>query len=156
MEYNLSDLDEKIEFEFLGNDMVYYPKIQEFAMIFKGGGLFFKEFHEISKLSQFKYKGRKKSILKSKLIYFVFNRDYNIFDRKIKIIHLDGNKNNNSIENLKIKNENSKGYYFHKKTKKWVGYVMINKKLKYIGYYDTEEDAHEAHLKAKKIYHVIN
>jgi len=155
MDYNLSDLDDKIEFQFLGNDMVYYPKIQEFAILFKGG-FFFKEFHDKTKSSQFQYNGRKKTILKSKLIYFVYNRDYNIFDKKIKIIHLDKNCDNNNIENLKIEYVNSKGYYFNKQSKKWMAYIFENKKLKYIGLFENEEEAREAYLKAKKIYHIIN
>lgn len=75
------------------------------------------------------------------------------------INHKDGNKQNNSIENLEWCNyyENNNhsinrgktssglvGVTFHKITKKWIAQIHFNKKLKNLGYYDNKEDAFKA------------
>ena len=75
------------------------------------------------------------------------------------IDHIDQNKTNNSISNLrwisksnnlrnrpKFKNSSSKyiGVYFHKATGKYVAKISINNKQKHIGLYETEEDAARA------------
>jgi len=44
-----------------------------------------------------------------------------------------------------------KGYYWHKQIKKYHSQIKINGKRKSLGLYDTEEEAKEAYLKAKKI-----
>ena len=156
MDYNLSDLDDKIEFDFLGFEMIYYPKIQEFAMYFNSGKFYFKEFHDKKNSSYFTLNGKKIFVLKHKLVYYVYNRNFDVLDKKLKIIHIDKNRNNNNIENLKIKYGNSKGCYYNKKIQKWMVYIQINKKLKYLGCFSSEEEAHKAYLNAKKILHVIN
>lgn len=77
------------------------------------------------------------------------------------IDHIDGNKANNKIENLRVvsKRHNeqnrrtAKGYYFHKATGKWVATIKTEEKLLYLGSYDTKEEARSAYLEAKKIYH---
>lgn len=80
---------------------------------------------------------------------------------KTQIDHIDGNRLNNSLSNLRIVNHQqnmwnrmkSKGYY--KNGKKWVAMICFNKKLFYIGTYETEAEAHTNYLKAKLIYHKI-
>ena len=76
------------------------------------------------------------------------NRIYNFF--------------NNNIDNLRIatKQENNwntdaKGCYYDKKSGKWKACIGINRKRIHLGYYNTEEEAHEAYLEAKKKYHKI-
>lgn len=77
--------------------------------------------------------------------------------------HRDGNKLNNAIENLRqvSDHENSfnrpttKGYSWRKDLKKWQARIVLNKKHIHLGYFDTEEEAHQAYLAAKLIYHVI-
>ena len=76
-----------------------------------------------------------------------------------EIDHIDRNKTNNSISNLrwisksnnnrnrpKFKNSLSKyiGVYFHKARGKYVATIRINDKQKHIGYYEKEEDAARA------------
>ena len=76
-----------------------------------------------------------------------------------EIDHIDQNKTNNSISNLrwisksnnnrnrpKFKNSSSKymGVYFDKHAGKYKAQIKINNKNKYIGYYEKEEDAARA------------
>ncbi len=97
-----------------------------------------------------------------RLIYLFFNFDFDIFNKKILIDHIDRNKLNNSIENLRIAtpqqnafNTAAKGCSFIKKRNKWEAYICLNGKKKHLGSYTTEEEAHAKYLEAKVIYHII-
>jgi len=74
--------------------------------------------------------------------------------------HIDGNKRNNRKNNLRIIpaslncanskiNYNStsgfKGVSFHKAEKKWCGYIMKDREVYNLGYYDTARDAATAY-----------
>ena len=75
--------------------------------------------------------------------------------------HIDGNKRNNTIENLrwasdsenqmnaikKQRNASSthKGVSFHKASNKWVAYVQVGKARKHLGDFTDERDAAEAY-----------
>jgi hypothetical protein len=79
-----------------------------------------------------------------------------------QIDHIDRNKQNNNVSNLRIVspqqntfNTNAKGCHWHKKRNKWVSYICINGKTIYLGQFDTEEEANRVYLEAKKIYHII-
>ena len=86
-------------------------------------------------------------------------------DENLQIDHIDGNKNNNSIENLRLitaqencynrSRLNSKGYTFSKSNQKWKATIRFNKITKYLGSFLTEQEAREAYLDACKKYHVI-
>lgn len=43
---------------------------------------------------------------------------------------------------------NSKGYHYDKSRKKWAAYITIGRRKKYLGRYDTEQEAFEARKKA--------
>jgi hypothetical protein len=58
----------------------------------------------------------------------------------------------NSSEN-KQNTISTKGYTWHKPSKKYQASITINNKRQYLGYYDTEEAAREAYLNAKEKYH---
>lgn len=85
-------------------------------------------------------------------------------DPKIKVDHIYHNTLDNRKENLRLvtNQENSfnskdaKGYYWHKRDKKWAAYIGINGKNIFLGGYNTEEEARNAYLRAKEIYHGIN
>jgi hypothetical protein len=79
----------------------------------------------------------------------------------IEVDHEDGNRTNNSPDNLRLvttrENQHNThkhragkkvGVYFHKAGGKWVAQIQINGKHYYLGLYDTELEAHEAYLKA--------
>ena len=82
--------------------------------------------------------------------------------------HIDGNKINNRIENLRPatisengrnsktpKNNTSgiKGVSWYARYKKWQAQLMINREVKYLGYFKTIEQAEEAVKKAREELH---
>ena len=84
------------------------------------------------------------------------------------IDHIDGNRSNNKIENLreatifennrnaKIRKNNTsgiKGVHFVEKHKKWVVQLQINKQKKYFGWYDNLELAELVAQEARSKYH---
>ena len=85
-----------------------------------------------------------------------------------QVDHINGCKTDNKIENLRDvsqsenllnqkKSRNGKllGVSWHKVTKKWSARLQINKKLNFLGYFDTEIMAHQAYLEAKKKFGVM-
>jgi hypothetical protein len=80
------------------------------------------------------------------------------------IDHIDGDRNNNKIKNLRDvtaqqnqwNHTKAKGYSWHKSSNKFCAYIKINKKMKHLGLFHTQQEARNAYLKAKEIYHVIN
>jgi hypothetical protein len=80
-----------------------------------------------------------------------------------QIDHLNGKKHDNRIENLRsVTNQqnqwnkiNAKGYYYNKRDKVWQSQIKRDGKTKNLGSFDTEEEARQAYLEAKKIYHII-
>ena len=79
---------------------------------------------------------------------------------KQQIDHIDKNRQNNNMNNLRIVtnqenlfNQTAKGYTKH--GKKYEARIKINNKQIYIGMFDTEEEAHQAYLQAKEKYHII-
>ena len=99
-----------------------------------------------------------------RFIYYAHNREWNISDgsKNNYIDHIDGDKANNDIRNLRVVtcqqnnfNTRAKGYYWHKPKKKWMARIHLNKKSIHLGYFKTEEEARNAYLEAKKKYHIM-
>ena len=83
--------------------------------------------------------------------------------------HINGNKTDNRIENLRVATKiengqnrkwpskaNTSGYLgvsFHKQRKKWSARITADNAYKSLGLFDTKEAAHEAYIQAKKIFH---
>lgn len=72
------------------------------------------------------------------------------------IDHINGDKGDNRISNLRecsrsqnLHNQKRKGYYFHKRDKKWIASIRNENKLKHLGTFNTEEEARSAYIKAK-------
>jgi hypothetical protein len=106
-----------------------------------------------------------KMIFRHRLIAFCFLGLENINEVKSGsdvIDHINGNKLNNAIANLRITNQSGnlqnrkdvKGYSFHKREKKYQTQIMVNYKLIHLGYYNTEEEARQAYLEGKRNYHL--
>jgi hypothetical protein len=89
--------------------------------------------------------------------YMVYgNVDFNLLD------HENTNPSDNRICNLRILsnqkntfNNNAKGYYFAKHANKWEANIHLDYKKIYLGLYETEQEARNAYLEAKKKYHII-
>ena len=85
---------------------------------------------------------------------------------KIVVDHIDNNRLNNHLSNLQLisqrenaskdkKNGTSKytGVCWDKAKNKWLANITINGIPKHLGYFFSEEEAHEAYQNALKIYH---
>jgi hypothetical protein len=100
-----------------------------------------------------------------RIVYFAHNPDWDINDcsKKNQIDHIDGDRTNNHISNLRVvtqaqnqQNTKRKGYTYNKREQKWKAYIKLNGKRKHLGYYDTEEEAKQARAEAVKKYHPYN
>ena len=82
-------------------------------------------------------------------------------DTKSQVDHINGIKNDNRIENLRMvstrengqnrvehRNGRLVGTCFNKASGKWLSQIMVDGKLKYLGYFPTELDAHLCYMKA--------
>ena len=85
---------------------------------------------------------------------------FDLNDEIKQIDHIDRNKLNNSLNNLRIVshqenmfNKNVKGYT--KSKNKYRAYINLNHQRLNIGYFNTKEEAHQAYLKEKEKYHII-
>lgn len=89
--------------------------------------------------------------------YYMFYKNVDF----IELDHINRIKNDNRILNLRISNRsqqnqntNAKGYT---KTKynKFAAQIIVDYKHIWLGTFDTEQEARQAYLEAKKIYHSI-
>ena len=78
----------------------------------------------------------------------------------VELDHENRNKKDNRISNLRIltrseqqHNREAKGYYFYKRTGKYMSRIQVENKTIFLGYYETEEEARQAYLQAKEKYH---
>tara|TARA_R110000851_G_scaffold75335_1_gene166116 strand:- start:56 stop:523 length:468 start_codon:yes stop_codon:yes gene_type:complete len=99
-----------------------------------------------------------------RLVYFLHNNDWDIHDtsRDNYIDHIDRDKLNNNIENLRVVtnaqnllNTNAKGYSFRKARGKYQAGIQVDGKLKHLGMFVSEDDARNAYLLAKEKYHIF-
>lgn len=105
------------------------------------------------------YNGRGYKMLGHRLAWYLHYGEL----PKNNIDHIDSNTSNNKIYNLRDVTQqqnnwnrnNTKGYYWHKKAKKYHARIMMNLKIISLGLFDDELDARNAYLEAKAKYHVI-
>lgn len=77
--------------------------------------------------------------------------------------HINGDKTDNRISNLRsvtfqqntFNRVGSKGYFYRKRTNRYEAKIVLNYQTIYLGSYKTAEEARNAYLEAKKIYHII-
>ena len=84
------------------------------------------------------------------------------------IDHIDGNPSNNKIDNLRcveqslnMRNQKRnranksgfKGVSFFSRDQRWMACIKVDKRTRYLGYFDTPEEAHEAYQRASQKYH---
>jgi hypothetical protein len=114
---------------------------------------------------QISINGKKRLFYKHRLVKLAHDPTFDIFDVSPNncIDHENRTPADNSNDNLRVVTQQQnlfnrsgvKGYCWNKNAKKWQAYIGINGKLKHLGLFKTEEDAHNAYLKAKAIYHII-
>ncbi len=99
-----------------------------------------------------------------RVVYFIHNPEWDIHNSSLdnSIDHIDQDKLNNNIENLRVVtnqqnmwNQNRKGYTFHKARGKYQAQIKVDGKNKYLGYFMTERAAAAAYLQSKAIHHQI-
>ena len=113
--------------------------------------------------------GYKRTIIKGKKYYIHRIIWMYVYGEMPKVIdHINGNKSDNRISNLRNTNYQGNGYNgnirggsskykgvtFHKSTQKWRAQIHINGTGRSLGLYNTEEEAYSARLKAEEKYGV--
>lgn len=101
-----------------------------------------------------------KMIGRHRIILFAFT-DFDIDNSKIQADHIDGNKLNNSLYNLRAvspqENQHNqihaKGFYWNKYSNKWKAQIKYGSIVKHLGNYDTRWEARQAYLNAIPKYH---
>ena len=101
--------------------------------------------------------GKQKSFNIHRLLAEAYLAD---FCDALVVDHIDRDKTNNKLSNLRmitqqqnLWNSDAKGYVWHKGRQKWMAQIVKDRKYHYLGLFDKEEDAHQAYLDAKEIYH---
>jgi len=98
-----------------------------------------------------------------RVCYYAHNPDWDIYDtsRDNQIDHIDRNKSNNHISNLRqatnsqnMENRNGKGYCYCNTHKRWFAHVQKDGKT-YRKYCNTEEEAIETRRQLKEKYHTF-
>jgi len=77
------------------------------------------------------------------------------------IDHIDRNKTNNRISNLREASAkenaqnrgNIKGAYWHKNSRMFISRIQVDGKIYELGYFRTEEEARQAYIAAKQKHH---
>jgi len=161
---------EQFEFKKPGCEKIYTLKlVNDVFYVWKSNKWVIKKFKNNAQgyyQSGFNFTKNKQTWIRyHRLIYYAHNQSWNIFDNSDDntIDHISIDKENNDISNLRILNKqqqqwnkNCRGYDFHKPGNKWRAQIMVNSKKIHLGYFDTEQEAKQAYLNAKAIYHVIN
>lgn len=72
-----------------------------------------------------------------------------------RVSNLRNTNNTGNMQNLKAKRGTSKyiGVYWHKSLNKWKAQIGVNGRRVALGYFDNEEDAHQAYWEAKQKHH---
>ena len=107
--------------------------------------------------------GQHKKAAIHRIMYYAHHPEWDIYDPKKCIDHIDGNRQNNKIENLRPVtiqqnsfNRTAKGCNFDKRSGKWKAYIQLDGKNYHIGYFETEVEAHNAYmLKKEKLHRII-
>lgn len=121
-----------------------------------------------------KCNSRYKRIMINKMSYVlhrvIYQLHYGDLTADDVIDHIDQNKHNNKIENLRkadvfLNNQNQgnrknntsgyKGVSWSKQKKKWRATITINSKHKTLGFFETKEEAYNCYIQAKQKFHCV-
>ena len=103
-----------------------------------------------------------------RIIYYAHNQNWDIYNssHNNEIDHIDRDKLNNNISNLRVVNQrenilnrdyvdNQKGYYYNKNAKKYQARISLNTITIHLGYYKTELEASNKYQKVKLFISVL-
>ena len=150
-----------IEFDVFGVMVRYYDDERIERVMCAGKWKTMKQFNDRG-YKLITIRGNKK-VKVHRVVFKAHNLSWNITDtsKLNQIDHIDRVRNNNKIENLQVAtaqqnqfNKNAKGYSYNKRDNKYQAQIVRDGKQIYLGYFDKEDDAREAYLKAKLIYHI--
>jgi len=105
-----------------------------------------------------------KSYKHHRLIYKLHNLQWDITDtsKLNQIDHIDRNKLNNNIDNLRVVtnqenqyNTDHKGCFWNKKNRIWMSAITVGGEKINLGCFVLEEEARKAYLNAKEKYHTV-
>ena len=107
----------------------------------------------------FKFNSKKYYIYQYRFIYYCVYKTLPLL-----IDHINRDETDNRISNLREATEvmnkqnmkNIKGYSYNKNRKYYESYIQLNGKKIHLGIHQTEEEARDSYLQAKKIYHKLN
>lgn len=144
---------EMIEYDYENNSLIWKIKRANYKKKGDVAGSFCK------KTGYVKVALNNKTYLAHRLIWFLHYKNW----PKNQIDHINGNRTDNKIENLRevTARQNSQNQVKHRKGKlvganyfksrnKWASEIVIKRKRKFLGYFSTEEDAHNAYMKEVK------
>tara|TARA_R110002012_G_scaffold129896_1_gene282393 strand:+ start:325 stop:795 length:471 start_codon:yes stop_codon:yes gene_type:complete len=104
-----------------------------------------------------------KPYLRHRLMMAAWNPLFNIKNKEYCVDHIDGDRLNNSFENLRavthqgnsFNNHCARGYTLDKRYNKYQAKIFANGRIRGLGLYETEEEARAAYLAGKEKFHVI-
>lgn len=164
-QFNYSE-DEIIRFTLRNTEMFYIKDTNQFFKKWKKDNKFREQPFTEDTGGYLRCNIHNKKFLKHRLIYYVNNLNWDISNSDSKtnsIDHIDGDRKNNNITNLRVVTQQqncwnrtkAKGYCWHKRVNKWCAEIKVNGKKIHLGYFDTEHDARQAYLNVKHIYHPL-
>jgi len=138
------------------NDHLRYQDGQLFWIISRKGRNTTKPVGSLLKNGYINFGFDGKSLLAHRVVWEMFNGK---IPDGIQIDHIDRNRSNNHIENLRLatnqqnrQNNSAKGFSWDNINDCFIARIYINEKIKHIGRYDTIIDARAAYLQARRKY----
>ncbi len=149
----------------MGSSLIMKPKKIQFSteelkskFYYKNGFLIKKN----EKIAGCLHKSGYRQVRIGKLIYpahrLIWVYHYGSIDETLQIDHINGIKDDNRIENLRLVSAqencynrsrlNAKGYTKHKETGKWQSSISIDGEFKYLGLFALEQEARNAYITA--------
>ena len=139
-----------IYFEYMGKKLIKNPRWRQVGIC-------------VGSDNYYRCRIGKKIYKHHRVVYYTWNQDWDFHfePRKNQIDHIDENKQNNDISNLRLgtrslnaqNQKNVKGYSWDKNKQRYYAHITVNGKQHSLGYYKKEEDAAEARRKGKEKYH---
>lgn len=143
-------------FEFKDNNLIWKKRPDKLKrLIGKIAGCLHRSGYRTIKINNIEYPAHR--------LIWIYH--YGSIDNDLVIDHIDGNKSNNDINNLRLVTQQqncfnrskltSKGYSWNKNTNKWQSHIFVDGVQKYLGSFLNEKDARDAYSNALNRYFLI-